>query len=56
MFTGFKTGDSCGMNKGRGSNLRVCSQIRQKIPEDGRKSYRPKLCEYNNKDKVDRKP
>ena len=38
-----------GLNQGRGSKFRVGSRIRQ-TPEEGQSIYRPKRCEYNNKD------
>ena len=39
----------CRFNKGRGSKFRVGSRV-QPTPEKGRRIYRPKRCEYNNKD------
>ena len=39
-----------GLNKGRGSKIRAGSWVRQETPEDGQEAYRPKRCEYNNKD------
>ena len=29
---------------------KVSSQVRQEAPDEGRRSHRPKRCEYNNKD------
>ena len=43
------TDDPRGFNKGRSSKFREGSWVRQK-PEKGRKTYRPKRCENNNKD------
>ena len=37
-------------NKGRSSKFRVGSRVRQ-TPEEGRRTYRPKRCGNNNKDK-----
>ena len=28
------------------------SQVRHEVPEEGRIAYRPKRCDYNNKDEV----
>ena len=50
MANGIRTGDPRGFNKGRSSKSRVASRVQQ-IPEEGRKTYRPKRCENNNKDK-----
>ena len=49
MVNGIRTGDSQGLNKGRGSKFRVDSRVRQ-TPKEGRRTYWPKRCEYNNKD------
>ena len=49
MANGIRTGDPRGFNKGRSSKYRVGSQVRQ-IPEEGRKTYRPKRSGNNNKD------
>ena len=38
-----------GSNKEHGSKLPVGSQVRQ-TPEKGWRTYRPKHCEYNDKD------
>ena len=45
MVNGFRTSDLCGVNKGRGSKFHVGSQAR-KIPEDNRRIYWAKYCEY----------
>ena len=50
MANGIKTSDPRGFNKGRSSKFRVGSQVR-KTPEEGRRTYRPKSCGNNNKDK-----
>ena len=31
---------------------RFCVDFRHETPEEGRMTYRPKCCDYNNKDKV----
>ena len=49
MVNGIRTSASHGLNKGRGSKFRVGSRVRQ-TPEEGRRTYQPKRCEYNNKD------
>ena len=38
------------LNKGRGSKFHIGSLVRQETTEEGRRTYRPKRCEYNNKD------
>ena len=35
-------------SKGRVSKFRVGPRVRQETPEEGRKTHRPKRCEYNN--------
>ena len=42
--------DLHGLNNGRGSKFRVDSRARQETREDGRRTYRPKCCEYNYQD------
>ena len=49
MANGIWTGDPRGFNKGCSSKFREGSRVRQK-PEEGRRTYRPKRCENNNKD------
>ena len=49
MANGIRTGDTRGFNKGRSSKFHVGSRVRQ-TPEEGRKTYRPKRRENNNKD------
>ena len=49
MANGIRTSDPRGFNKGRSSKFREGSLVRQ-TPEEGRRSYRPKRCENNNKD------
>ena len=43
---------SCGSNKGFGSRFTIYSRVRQESPEDGRRIYRQKCYNHNNKDKV----
>ena len=45
MTNGIRTSDPCGFNK----NVVRSSRVRQ-IPEEGRRTYRPKRCGNNNKD------
>ena len=49
MANGTRTGDPRGFNKGRSSKFRAGSRVRQ-IPEEGRRTYRPKRCGNNNED------
>ena len=49
MASGIRTGDPRGFNKGRSSKFREGSRVRQ-TPEEGRRTYRLKRCENNNKD------
>ena len=49
MANGIRTGDPRGFNKGRSSKFREGSRVRQ-TPEEGRRTYRLKLCRNNNKD------
>ena len=48
MANGIRTGDPRGFNKGRSSKSREGSRVRQ-ATEEGRGTYRPKRCGYNNK-------
>ena len=50
MVNEIKTSYLCGFNKGRSSKFRVDSWVRQKTSEEGRRTYQPKRCEYNNED------
>ena len=50
MANGIRTGDPRGFNKGRSSKFREGSRVRQ-TPEEGRRTYRPKCCGNNYKDK-----
>ena len=50
MVNGIRIGEPRGLNKGRGSKFRVMSRVRQETPKEGRRTYRLKRCEYNNKD------
>ena len=49
MVNGIRTGDPSGLNKGRSSKFHAGFRIRL-TPEEGRRKYRPKRCENNNKD------
>ena len=49
MANGIRTGEPRGFNKGRSSKFREGSRVWQ-TPEEGRRTYRPKRREYNNKD------
>ena len=49
MANGIRTGDSHVSNKGRSWMFREGSRVRQ-IPDEGRRTYRPKGCGNNNKD------
>ena len=40
-----------GLNKGPGWKFCVDSRVRHETPEEGRRTYRLKHCEYNNEDK-----
>ena len=42
----------CGSNKGFSWRFCVGSRVRHKTPEEGRKTYRLKHCDYNNKNEV----
>ena len=42
----------CGSNKGFSSRFNVDSWIWYETPEEGRTAFRPKRCEYNNKNEV----
>ena len=64
MVSGMRAVYPRGLNKGFSSRFRensrlrqessrvrkASSQVRQEAPEEGRRVYRPKRCEYNNKD------
>ena len=50
MANGIRTSNPRGFNKGRSSKFREGSRVRQ-TPEEGRRTYRPKRCGNNNKDK-----
>ena len=52
MVNGIRARDSCGLDKGCGSKFRVV--VRQETPEEGRRTYRLKSCEYDNKDENNR--
>ena len=42
----------CSSNKGFSSRLCVDCRHRHETPEEGRRTYRSKRCEYNIKDKI----
>ena len=50
MANGIRTGDPREFNKVRSSKFRESSRVRQ-TPEEGRRTYRPKRCGNNNKNK-----
>ena len=50
MTNGSKTDNPRRFNKGRSSKFREGSRVRQ-TPEEGWRTYRPKRCGNNNKDK-----
>ena len=50
MANGIITGDTRGFNKGRSSKFREGSRVRR-TSEEGQRTYRPKRCGNNNKDK-----
>ena len=50
MVYEIRTSEPRGLNKEHGSKFRVGSRVRQETPEEVRRTYRPKRCEYNNKD------
>ena len=50
MVNGIRISDPQGINNGRGSKFCVGSRVPQETPEEGRRTYRSKRCEYNNKD------
>ena len=49
MVNGIRISDPCGLNKECGLKFHVGSKVQQ-TTEEGRWTYRPKRCEYNNKD------
>ena len=49
MVNGIRASDPHRLNKGCGLKLRAGSRVGQEKPEEGRRTYRPKRCEYNNK-------
>ena len=51
MANGIRTGDARGFNKGRSSKFRESYRVRQ-IPEEGRRTYRPKRSGNNNSPKT----
>ncbi len=49
MVNGIRASDPRGLDKRCSSKFRVSFRVRQ-TPEEGRRTYRPKRCGYNNKD------
>ena len=55
MANGIGANDPRELNKGGGLKFRVGSRVREETPEEGRRTYRTKRCEYNyNKDEDNR--
>ena len=50
MVNGIKASNPHELNKGHGSKFCVGSRVQQETPKEGKRTYRPKGCEYNNKD------
>ena len=50
MVNGIRASYSRGLNKRRGLKSRVGSRVWYETPEEGWRIYRPKRCEYDNKD------
>ena len=50
MVSGMRTLYPHGLNKGLASKFRDGSQLRQEIPEEGRRAHWLKRCTRNNKD------
>ena len=42
----------CGSNKRLSLRFFVDYWVRDETPEEGRRTYRPKRCEHNNKDEI----
>ena len=40
----------CGLNKRFNSKFRVDYLVQHKMPEEGRRTHRPKRCEYHKKE------
>ena len=53
MVNGIRASDPCGLHKGCGLKFHVGSRVWQETPEEGRRTHRPKHCEYSNKDEDD---
>ena len=52
MVNGIRASDPRGLNKRRGSKFHVGFRVQQETPEQGRRTYQSKHCEYNNEDKM----
>ena len=50
MANGIRTGDPRGFNKGRSLKFHEGSRVQQ-TSEEGQRTYQPKRCGNNNKDK-----
>ena len=50
MVNGIRASNLFGLNKRCGSKFHTGSWVWLETPEEGWKTYRPKRCEYNNKD------
>ena len=50
MVNGIGTIYPSGLNKGFGSRFCVGTRVRHETPEEVRRTYEPKRCEYNNDD------
>ena len=50
MVNGIRTSSPCELNQGRGSKFCEGSRIGQETSKEGRRTYRPKSCEYISKD------
>ena len=53
MVNGIGTIYLCDFDKRFGSKFRVGFRIQHETPEEGRRTYRPKRCEYNKKENDD---
>ena len=48
MVNGIQGTDARGLNKGRGSKLCLGCRVRHETPEEARRTYWPKRCEYKD--------
>ena len=49
MVNRIRTSDPLGLNKRHGAKFRIGCRVKQ-TSEEGQRTYRPKHCEYGNKD------